>query len=49
MRAYPKHREKIYSGTEYIEEVSKKVTDIKLTWVGDLFQLLCKASSKNEG
>lgn len=32
-----------------IEDATKKVSDIKVVGNGDMFQLLCKASSKEQG
>lgn len=34
---------------ENIADATEKVSDIKVFGNGDLFQLICKASSKNEG
>jgi hypothetical protein len=32
-----------------VEQVKKQVSDVEVFGDGDLFQLLCKASSKNQG
>jgi len=32
-----------------VEEVKKNVSDVKVTGNGDMFKLLCKASSEKEG
>lgn len=34
---------------ENVEQVRKNVSDVKVVGNGDMFQLLCKASSKKEG